>query len=635
MKKWSKILPALVLWVAITANLYAQNQRKTTPVKLNKNQYNAIDPDVSPFRKPLNVAGAMSNANPNKTSVISFKALGSAVNAYTALGSNRHRIAASNALNTVVHAHRASATTGGGGRIRIDVSTNAGSTFTNDILIYDNLASSSIGNGRYPQIVIHNPAGNTNPANAFASGLGALTDGAGWKGYGFYTAKFDGSLQSESAQANNHLIAQSLHEANGTYWAIDYDTDPSNDNISEDTLVVWKGTWNSTTNRIDWVINNKLKMGATASIDTPGDHMYQDVCIAFAPNGMVGYIMVRGDLQATHPSNTCAPILWKTTDGGNTWSLINFDMGSMNIPNVTSQLLVDPERGSPVNFFYTADITVDNSGKFHIVGSVAAAAGDGVDPDSTFYLYPNAGRYLVHIWGDNPSNIQGRLIDSLLSYTTVIGDGSEAEPPQDASRAQVARTEDGTKIFFVWGDDRDNVGKPDAWMQGFNTVTSMYTPVLPITDGTSRDNEAELLSIAPTVLGNTGCYEIPIVIGKCQSSSTSQTDFTYIDDAQICDAQFTLSSVGNSADLSQTVTLQAYPNPAAESVNFVYTLSNKANVELSVLALDGRIVSTLTKGNQGTGTYTYTFNRVDLPAGLYIARLVIDGTVSYTKIVLE
>ncbi|MDW8347382.1 MAG: T9SS type A sorting domain-containing protein [Bacteroidia bacterium] len=625
-----------MLWVVITASTFAQNQRNLIPVKLDKNQYNVIDSDVRPTRKPLNVANAMSNAHVSKTSVISYKPLGSAVNAFTAIGSNRHRIAASNTLNTIVHIHRGTGTTlPEGGRFKIDISTNAGSTFTNDILIYDNLATGTIGNGRYPQVTIYNPSGNTNPANAFAAGVGALTDGSGWKGYCIYAAKFDGSSQSEGTQVNDYLIAQTLHEANGVYWAIDNQTDPTNDEISEDTLVVWKGTWNNTTNRIDWTINNKLKMGATPSNSNPSDHMYQDPCIAFAPNGVTGYIMIRGDRAATHPSNTCAPVLWKTTDGGNTWNLVNYDMGSMNIPNVTANLPIDGNRGVPINFFYTADITVDNTGKFHIVGSVAGAAGDGVTPDSTFYLYPNAVRYLVHVWGDNPSNIQARRLDSLVSYVTPVGDGTGSNPVDDPSRAQVARTEDGTKVFFVWGDDKDGVDKPDAWMKAYNVITNMYTPLLPITDGTSRDNEAELLSISPTVLGNTGCYEIPTVIGKCASSTLSQTDFTYIDGVEICDAQFTISSVGDNLPINELSTFQAYPNPATQSLNFTYTLSNKANVELSIFALDGRVVSTISKGNQGAGTYTYSFNRGDLPAGVYMARFIVDGTVSCTKVVLE
>lgn len=631
MRKLSKILPALVLWVAISVTMYAQNQKKYTPVKLDRKSTAVIDPDVSPVvRKPLNLAGAISNASTNKTSTISYVPLGSAGNAFTAVGSNRHRVAANNATNSIVHIHRASATMGGSGKFRMDVSTNGGTSFTNDVLIYDNLASGTVGNGRYPQVVIHNPPSNTNPANAFAAGLGALTDGSSWQGYGYYAAKFDGTMQSESAQTNEYLVAQSLHEANGIFWAVDIET--TNDDY-EDTLVVFKGTWNNTTNKIDWTVNNKFAMGATMN-STP-EPTVQDACIAFAPNGMTGYIMVRGDLAATHPSNTCAPILWKTTDGGNTWSLINYDMGNMNIPGVTANLLTAPNRTGPVNFFYTGDIAVDNSGKFHIVGSVAAAAGDGIDPDSTFYLYPNADRYLVHVWGSNAMDIQSRMIDSLLSFNTEVGDGTGANPVDDNSRAQIARTEDGTKVFFVWGDDKDGVAKPDAWMQGFNTTNGMYTSIMPITDLTSRDNEAELLSISPTVFGNTGCYKIPIVIGKCQSSTLSQTDFTYIDGVQICDAQFTISTVSNNLAAGEPATFQAYPNPAAESVNFTYTLNNKANVELSVFALDGRVVSTITKGNQSAGTYTYTFNRAELPSGVYMARFVVDGKVSYTKIVLH
>jgi hypothetical protein len=627
MKKLSKVLLALVLWVAVTVSMYAQNQMNLVPVKQNNKANQFIDAEPSPVRKPLNVMNSFSNSN--KTSVISFKTLGAAGNSYTAIGSNRHRVAANNATNSIVHIHRTTAAMGGTGKFRIDVSSNAGSTFTNNVLVYDNLASGSVGNGRYPQVVIHNPSGNTNPANAFAAGVGALTGGSGWNGYGMYAGKFDGTMQSEMASANSYLIAQTLHEANGIYWAIDFKTDGSDN--TEDTLIVLKGTWNTTMNRIDWTINNKLKMGAT--MDATPEAMVQDVCIAFGPSGMTGYIMVRGDLASTHPSNTCAPVLWKTTDGGNTWSLINYDMGSMNIPNVTANLPVDSNRGVPINFFYAADIAVDNTGRFHIIGAVAGAAGDGVTPDSTFYLYPNASRYLVHVWGSSATTVSSRMIDSLQEYSFPVGTSTTVN---DNCRAQISRTEDGTKVFFVWADDHDAIGKPDIWMQGFNPGTGMYTPIQAVTNGTTRDNDAEQLSITPTVLGNTGCYEVPMVIGKPATDDLSETTYTYIDDAQVCDAQFTISSVGNNvANTTEPATFQAYPNPATESVNFTYTLNNKANVELSVFALDGRLVSTITKGNQGAGTYTYTFNRAELPAGVYMARFVVDGKVNHNKIVLH
>lgn len=627
MRKLSKVLLALVLWVAVTASMYAQNQRNLVPVKQNPNAKNLIDAEPSPVRKPLNALSTFSNAT-NKTNVISFKTLGAAGNAYTALGSNRHRVAANNAINSILHIHRATAAMGGTGKFRIDVSTNGGSTFTNNVLIYDNLASVTLGNGRYPQVVIHNPPANTNPANAFAAGLGALTNGTTWNGYGTYAAKFDGTMQSEMGVANSYLISQSLHEANGVYWAVDFKTDGSDK--TEDTLVVWKGTWNTMTNSINWTLNNKLKMGAT--INSTSRAMVQDICIAFDPSGMRGYIMVRGDLAATHPSNTCAPVLWKTTDGGATWSLINYDMGNMNIPNVTVNLPVDPGRGTSVNFFYSADITVDNSGKFHIIGAVAGGAGGGVDPDSVFYLYPNVSRFLVHIWGSDATNVQSRMIDSLQAYSFPIGTSTTID---DDCRAQISRTEDGTKVFFVWADDHDATDKPDVWMQGFNATTNMHTPIIAVTDGTTRDNDAEQVSISPTVLGNTGCYEVPMVIGKPLTDDLSETTYTYIDDAQICDAQFTISSVSNTISATEPATFQAYPNPATESVNFTYTLNNKANVELSVFALDGRVVSTITKGNQSAGSYTYTFNRAELPAGVYMARFVVDGKVNHTKIVLH
>ncbi|TSA25965.1 MAG: T9SS C-terminal target domain-containing protein [Bacteroidetes bacterium] len=103
---------------------------------------------------------------------------------------------------------------------------------------------------------------------------------------------------------------------------------------------------------------------------TPGDGI-NDVKVAFAPDGMTGWICVMSDRLPALPYTSYHPILLKTTDGGQTWSdPIEVQLGGMShyvfaevtgggnydctIPFVYEQL-TDEDVAAPVQFWYIPD----------------------------------------------------------------------------------------------------------------------------------------------------------------------------------------------------------------------------------------------------------------------------------------
>jgi hypothetical protein len=126
--------------------------------------------------------------------------IGQAANAYTYAsnvpGGQKTMLWIDNDLNTFTNLHRE---LGGApnysGDLNIDITTDRGDNFTNNVRIYTSNISGGTYNtdaARYPQGGIYNPEGNTNLANAyfafFAPNLDGTNSADSWGGYSYGVA---------------------------------------------------------------------------------------------------------------------------------------------------------------------------------------------------------------------------------------------------------------------------------------------------------------------------------------------------------------------------------------------------------------------------------------------------------------
>ncbi len=79
------------------------------------------------------------------------------------------------------------------------------------------------------------------------------------------------------------------------------------------------------------------------------------------------------------------------------------------------------------------------------------------------------------------------------------------------------------------------------------------------------------------------------------------------------------TSVGDSA--AAVFELHNYPNPVSGSTTIEYTLPSAAYVSLSVLDMQGRVISRLSSGERNAGRHRVPFSADALPAGTYFYRL--------------
>src|SRR5690606_35635605 len=114
------------------------------------------------------------------------------------------------ALNTIVFIHRANEAVDANSNLaqyKYDISTNGGNSFTNDIGPLTPTLENFDTAGRYPNVAIYNPTGNTDPANAYLSYLGTWLPYRGGSGGTTWDGIVTGAarLNNNSATFTEHI----------------------------------------------------------------------------------------------------------------------------------------------------------------------------------------------------------------------------------------------------------------------------------------------------------------------------------------------------------------------------------------------------------------------------------------------
>jgi len=103
-------------------------------------------------------------------------------------------------------------------------------------------------------------------------------------------------------------------------------------------------------------------------------------------------------------------------------------------------------------------------------------------------------------------------------------------------------------------------------------------------------------------------------------------DFVQLQQTSIEDQNFTQA---NEFDLFAN-----YPNPFNPSTEIQFSLARTNHVSLSVYNIQGKLVETLIDGVQKAGIQTITWNAENFPSGMYLYRLIVNGSSETQKMTL-
>lgn len=85
---------------------------------------------------------------------------------------------------------------------------------------------------------------------------------------------------------------------------------------------------------------------------------------------------------------------------------------------------------------------------------------------------------------------------------------------------------------------------------------------------------------------------------------------------------------------SQFAIIGAYPNPFNSSTTVAFQIPQQTNVEIKLLDIHGRVISTLTNGRYEAGRYYARWNGRDVPSGMYFCEIRAADFVKSTRLAL-
>jgi hypothetical protein len=97
--------------------------------------------------------------------------------------------------------------------------------------------------------------------------------------------------------------------------------------------------------------------------------------------------------------------------------------------------------------------------------------------------------------------------------------------------------------------------------------------------------------------------------------------------------------MGGCCDMGTTaahrrIQMRSNPNPFNPTTSLSFALQEAMHVDLRIYDISAREVALLAHGTLEAGSHTVAFSAENLPAGIYLARLITPGAVSLQKLVL-
>lgn len=525
---------------------------------------------------------------------------------------------------------------------------------------------------RHPGGTIYNPTGNTNPANAYAVGSGPWHPGTNWQGNYFASKKlsFPGSNTSGNSMfVDNLSLATTPGQKKQDFTRTDMQATSDGkvhvlgelfSNINGTTAALQKyrgtmlntGTFNTGNGTFTWT-QDSLKPNFKST--TGGTkHGYSSSNQSWSEDGQIGYVVFNGvDINAVAgtPMNSYQPYVYKTINGGLSWNRHAPLFDFTTIPAIADRVF--PTWNGVTKPFISlnegSSATVDANGNLHFLATLISSNSDHIDSLAASWDidYVNTFEYILDL-NTTSNGWCAMVIDSLKS-----GEVLAAETSWDVgfnARLQISRTTDGQKLVYSWGDSDPDIvvvphknELPNIFMKGYDLATNMLTPTVDMTSSKIGPNYASFWFLTSPIIANTSPsnWLVPTVyIGSDDGSNFNENpvSYYYLNDNTFTNTDFAISPVGNCPSIPTTINynnvinqeFKIYPNPAANSATMNIALTEKDNLEITIINSVGQsIYSTKVKGDIGNNKIDLNFN--NLSSGLYFYQVKVGNNKPVTN----
>lgn len=473
----------------------------------------------------------------DNTDMVNVIIIGNSANAYSLWNGARTVLWADNQLNTISFVHRMTIPPGVG-NLAYAFSTNGGLAWNTNVPLLISPYQAS-----FPQGLIFNPAGNTIPGEAYITFITpTTTPGSYISGIHKLNQTQNPSHQLWTGQTINSNSGFTINPVSGNTFLV---TAGMTVNGYSGNLVIIRGVFNAATGQFEY---SQTLLPFPAH---PQGYQFApaDIKIAFAPDGLVGYISVLWDNMSDPHAGGKAfyPIMIKTTDGGNSWGIpeavvLGGPDGFSEVKNYLTDAELAAIFGYPVTnrdslVFTTAydhGLAIDMSGNPHLGVTIGLALtpytifGGNSGRTATFHLFEHKNNQTYH----------ATFVNRNKTFRGTFGELSED------NRTQVSVTQDGSKVFLSWLDtDFEGVTEnimPDIHCWGFDAVTYKFTDAVNVTYFSEAWLEAFMGTSSYYVLSGNGNYTIPFVYQTMpEFNPLNPVDYKYIYNFSFSDSDFT------------------------------------------------------------------------------------------------
>jgi len=601
---------------------------------------------------------------------ITIKSIGNSANAYSYgyAGGQTTILWVDPQINTIAHFHRMTADSRYSGDLAMDVSKDGGESWENNIMIYESTISGGEYNLdaiRYPQGVLYNPPGNTDPDNAKAIFHGPNLDGSnsdvnpGWGGYSYGYASL-----GDYSDTSKHLLSSDIDNGyyqyipdamtithDGRFWIVDPADDWTTGELNyTGNLIINKGTFSESEGDVTF----EQSLLDAPVVDTEDLSYTLTEKVAFSPDGETGYIVMLSNDESVPFSSECLyPIVFKSTDGGETWENkggiqlggpdgIDRIVDSLLTQQQIEEIFEEPLPNRDEIQYTTAfdfDMVVDNNGELHIAAVVGVKGSDpysiatGEDYMSAMDIFSvNGGNYWKAVECRGIKRFRGNF-----------GDISED------NRIQASATPGGEVVFVSWLDtdpefsDEEN-NQPDIWTCGIDLdygVYGYYTDPINVTEFTEAWGAA-FFAIAPEFVFNYGdSYEVPFTYQDMDPNDPVQpVQYKYIQDFTVSEMEFTNSIIGIINSVKKPVDTkisvsQNVPNPFDRTTSIEVQIPEREQVTLDITNMIGQTVYRADKGEVPAGKKNFTVDASNLNSGAYFYTVTVGNNKVTKKMIVK
>lgn len=583
---------------------------------------------------------------------LTFVPMGGSGNAYGFYSDPRTYLWATPEINSVAFVHRmlADPDTYGNSRIAYDVSFDGGQSFTTNVQVYDPLGPDPgtgypLAAARYPQGGIMNFQGNSDPANAYYTYFVCTLDNTNgnWGGFAWGANQLTAVDPPAPTQTNVtsggdvwRLIPDAFTlTTDGHFFGVDGSYEGA-DYVYTGELIMEHGTFNTETN--DWDVEETL-----IEAIGQGDGI-NDMKVAFAPDNMTGYICIMSDVVSDPQDfNGYHPILYKTTDGGETWDgpthvllggydgieAIKYYWDDEVIEAIDEYAAGFDRDEVYYNMGFHCDMVVDENGNPHLTGLISIAVPDGWYPNEFFMA-------TWHIWSEDG----GETFDAYPVYNNRYFDG-DLGGISEYNRPQISITDNG-RYMFISCIDTDFEGieentQPDIYVCAYDPIEGTHTEMTNITEFTQAWLVAWMGSQSHFVFtefdGTDVTCTVPFVYTELDPADpAAQVGFWYIDGWTYT---FTVPVGYDEGTSIISNVSQNRPNPFNQTSVVDVEVAEATTLSIEVFNLMGQKVYDYDAGKVGAGMHQLTIDASNLKSGVYFYTVTAGENNVSRKMIVE